>query len=144
MRHSSLSSAEEEGNEAFISHMNKCCFKTPLSTSAHRDAPLYSLHERKLVGVWMLKHHSPLVQVVPWFSPDEMRASQTPSCKIRQSLRLVVWDPQTEQRGGLKQRRRSGAGHPHVHLFGKLQHKDNIGPLVRVRADAHADQVPQL
>ncbi|KAG7235522.1 hypothetical protein INR49_002568, partial [Caranx melampygus] len=40
--------------------------------------------------------------------------------------------------------RRSGAGSPHVHLFGDLQHKDDVRPLVWVRVDAHAHQVPQL
>lgn len=40
--------------------------------------------------------------------------------------------------------RRSGAGGPHVHLFGELKHKDDVGPLVWVRVDAHAHQAPQL
>lgn len=47
-------------------------------------------------------------------------------------------------RSGDDNGRRSGAGGPHVHLFGKLKHKDDVRPLVWVRVDAHADQAPQL
>lgn len=57
---------------------------------------------------------------------------------LRDRAELTSSGPQTEQKGG------SGAGSPHVHLFGDLQHKDDVRPLVRIRADAHANQVSQL
>ena len=136
VRQCSLTSAEEKDINEIISQVSKGGFvKNTLLTLFLT----LSMTENK----WVFgKHHSPLLLFscpVLLSSPVEMRVRQT-----RQSLHLLAGGPQTMQRGGLEQKWCSGAGSPHVHLFGDLQHKDNVWPLVWDRVDAHADQVSQL
>lgn len=38
----------------------------------------------------------------------------------------------------------SGAGRPHVHLFGELQDEADVGPLVGIWVDTHTDQISEL
>lgn len=78
------------------------------------------------------EYHSPLVQVFLWFPPDEMKESSRFSARPGRAYM------------GSEEMRRSDAGCPHMHLFGDLQDEDDIWPLVWVRVDAHAHQVPQL